>query len=82
MAKPEAKECQLRKKDRFIILASDGVWEFISSQEAVDIVRPCQDPYEACHELIMAAWDIWLTEDVRSDDISVTVAFLDVDEMK
>ena len=24
--------------DRFIVLASDGVWEFISNQEAVDIV--------------------------------------------
>ncbi|CAN0493702.1 unnamed protein product, partial [Scytosiphon promiscuus] len=25
--------------DKFIVLASDGVWEFISSQEAVDIVN-------------------------------------------
>lgn len=26
-------------KDKFIVLASDGVWEFISSQEAIDIVN-------------------------------------------
>ena len=25
--------------DKFVVLASDGVWEFISSQEAVDIVN-------------------------------------------
>lgn len=25
--------------DKFIVLASDGVWEFISSQEAIDIVN-------------------------------------------
>ncbi len=25
--------------DKFIVLASDGVWEFISSQEAIEIVN-------------------------------------------
>ena len=31
---------QLQPSDCFLILASDGVWEFISSAEAVEIVRP------------------------------------------
>ena len=26
--------------DQFIILASDGVWEFISNEEASDIIMP------------------------------------------
>lgn len=29
--------------DKFIVLASDGVWEFISSQEAIDIVNSSLD---------------------------------------
>ena len=65
------------QEDRFIILASDGVWEFISSQEACEIVSECQDPAEAARELIITAWDLWCEEEPRTDDISVIVAFLD-----
>ena len=34
---PEIKETVLGMGCKFLIFASDGVWEFISSQEAVDI---------------------------------------------
>lgn len=27
-------------RDEFLLICSDGVWEFISSQEAVEIVEP------------------------------------------
>ncbi len=39
IAEPEITEYDIAPEDRFIILASDGVWEFLSSQEAVDIVK-------------------------------------------
>lgn len=32
VAEPEIKEFKLSKADKFMILASDGVWEFISSE--------------------------------------------------
>lgn len=40
IAEPEVMTHELREggRDQFLLLASDGVWEFISSQEAVDIV--------------------------------------------
>eukprot|EP00752_Nemacystus_decipiens_P017541 g15720.t1 len=39
VAEPEVTTHAIEGKDKkFIVLASDGVWEFISSQEAVDIV--------------------------------------------
>lgn len=36
---PEIFEFPLSEEDKFIILASDGVWEFISSNECVDIIK-------------------------------------------
>lgn len=76
-AVPEILVHTISPADRFIILASDGVWEFISSQEAVDIVRECQNPWEAAYKLVSTAWEMWLEFDVRTDDITVTVIFID-----
>ena len=32
------------EKDKFIILATDGLWDFLKPQEAVDIVANVPDP--------------------------------------
>jgi hypothetical protein len=39
------------------VLASDGVWEFISSQEAVEIVAGCRDVEEACRAVRAPGWE-------------------------
>jgi serine/threonine protein phosphatase PrpC len=36
---PEIKEWNFTKEDCFMILASDGIWEFIPSEEAVNIIK-------------------------------------------
>jgi len=74
---PEVSVVKITPADAFLILASDGVWEFLTSQEAVDIVARHSSPEHGAAELIKAAWDLWHTEDIRADDISVVVAFLD-----
>ncbi len=54
---PELYDISVGPKDQFIIWASDGVWEFISSQEAVTIVHGCiaHGPQHACDTLIKEA---------------------------
>jgi Protein phosphatase 2C len=32
----------IKEDTAFLILATDGVWEFLTSQTVVDLVRPCQ----------------------------------------
>ena len=67
--------------DRFLILASDGVWEFLSNAEAVRIVCEQYDAgkgaHEACRYLIANAAMLWRrAEDGYRDDITATVIYL------
>eukprot|EP00752_Nemacystus_decipiens_P018531 g16614.t1 len=59
-----------------LILATDGLWEFISDQEAVDIASRCSEPREAVHQLTHEATNRWMKEEQVVDDITVCVAFL------
>lgn len=38
-AAPEITRSQLTEQDRFIVLASDGLWDLLSSQEVVDLIQ-------------------------------------------
>ena len=64
--------------DVFIIVASDGVWEFIDSDEACRIVEPMlKDATEACNKLVREAASRWAYyEGTYRDDITAVVAFL------
>jgi len=81
VATPEIMAYSLTPHDDFMVVASDGLWEFVSSQEVVDITSSCGTPEEAAHKLVETAWDLWLTEDVRADDITVIVVFLESGKM-
>ncbi|KAJ0102220.1 hypothetical protein Patl1_06636 [Pistacia atlantica] len=40
IAEPETKALRIKPDCEFLILASDGLWDKVSNQEAVDLVRP------------------------------------------
>jgi protein phosphatase 2C family protein 2/3 len=70
--------------DLFIIVASDGVWEFIPSEEACDIVNSYDDASKAVQKLVAVAKQRWKEEEGNyRDDITAVVAmlpFLDEDD--
>eukprot|EP00245_Coleochaete_scutata_P005701 TRINITY_DN19459_c0_g1_i1.p1 TRINITY_DN19459_c0_g1~~TRINITY_DN19459_c0_g1_i1.p1 ORF type:complete len:511 (+),score=60.88 TRINITY_DN19459_c0_g1_i1:394-1926(+) len=74
-AEPEICTYNLTSQDRFLILASDGVWEFISSEEAVKIVSDSPTPESGCKKLMMTARSRWLGLDhgCYVDDITAMV---------
>ncbi len=51
--------------DKYIIICSDGVFEFLTSQAVVDIVAKHDDPSEAAHVLVSEAYKLWLQYEVR-----------------
>ena len=75
---PEINEYILTDDDKFMILASDGVWEFITSEEAVEIVDMFIEDgaTAACQELIAAAMSKWefLEGDYRDDITAIVIS--------
>ena len=66
------------KDTKFIVVASDGVWEFLDNQKVADIVMPFykkNDPDGACKALIKESTEWWNQEDIVVDDITVIVVF-------
>lgn len=41
---PEITERTLTDDERAIVIGSDGLWEFISSNEAIRLIQDCKDP--------------------------------------
>jgi len=72
---PEVWKRTLDASDKFMILASDGVWEFISNQEAVDIVAKCKDGEEACKALYDESNKRWRNEEEVVDDITCLIVY-------
>ena len=74
ISEPGISVLDLFPADKFIILASDGVWEFISSQEAVEMIGKFDDLQEGVEALINEAYARWLEEEEGVvDDITATV---------
>lgn len=58
----EILEFELTEDSKYIIMASDGVWEFIDNRKAMNIVFPFytkNDADGACHILTKEATEEW-----------------------
>lgn len=73
--RPDVWTRTLTSNDVFMILASDGVWEFISNEEAVAIVEACTGPQEACRALVDESIRRWQDEEDVIDDITAMVVY-------
>ena len=72
-------EKDITNNTKFIILASDGVWEFLDNKKVKELVTPFylkNDPEGACKALIKESTKWWEDEDVVVDDITVIAIFL------
>jgi serine/threonine protein phosphatase PrpC len=78
---PEMGEMDLNKDDKFIVLASDGIWEFLKNIDVARIIHPFylkKNAEGAAESLVREAFKRWKKEEDVIDDITCIVIFLDV----
>eukprot|EP00604_Paraphysomonas_vestita_P004029 CAMPEP_0174824050 /NCGR_PEP_ID=MMETSP1107-20130205/30127_1 /TAXON_ID=36770 /ORGANISM="Paraphysomonas vestita, Strain GFlagA" /LENGTH=456 /DNA_ID=CAMNT_0016049263 /DNA_START=490 /DNA_END=1857 /DNA_ORIENTATION=+ len=76
-AEPEILVWKLNPKDKFAVIASDGVFEFLTSQSVVDAIAKFPNPLDAAKHVVSEAYRLWLTYDDRTDDISIIILCFD-----
>lgn len=62
--------------DVMVIVASDGLWEYVSNDEAAQLVGACTDAQSAVMRLINLAHERWTRDGPLVDDITVCIALL------
>lgn len=75
---PDVRVLKVQRDWRFLLVCSDGIWEFINSQEAVDIIAqfPSSEVQKAVDSLASEAWKRWMAEEGDIvDDITVVCAW-------
>ncbi|OMJ73910.1 hypothetical protein SteCoe_27292 [Stentor coeruleus] len=76
---PEIVERKLISTDKFIVIASDGLWEFVTPRDAVEIVHNSMilgKSEGACERLMREAVIRWNANSASVDDITIIIIFL------
>ena len=80
ISEPEIKYFDITDDDKFIIIASDGIWEFISSKECVNIIKDfyLKKDLKGCLKyLLNESSKRWIKEEEVIDDITAVIIFFE-----
>ncbi|KAG0504975.1 hypothetical protein M758_N002300 [Ceratodon purpureus] len=79
IAVPEVTYRQVTDQDKFIILATDGIWDVLTNEEAVHIVATAPIRATAARSLVESAVRVWRLKYPTSkvDDCAVVCLYLD-----
>ena len=75
---PLIKEYNLNKDVKYILIASDGIWEFLSNEQIMNIANKyyeMNDPDNLCQNLIGISTELWEKNYRNIDDITLIIIF-------
>ncbi|XP_038991674.1 probable protein phosphatase 2C 35 [Hibiscus syriacus] len=72
-AVPEISIVRLTPSHLFFVVASDGVFQFLSSQTVVNMAAEYKDPRDACAAIAGESYKLWLERENRTDDITIVI---------
>lgn len=68
-AEPELLVKHITADDQFVVVASDGVWEFLTNQSVTDMILKFSDPLEACRAVVAESYRLWLQYEVATPSL-------------
>ena len=78
---PEIKSFEYDGSEKFAIIASDGIWEYMSGEDCLKVIKPFyednKDVEEASYSLVKEAFRKWKRKESVIDDISVILIFFE-----
>ena len=81
ISEPEIFKFNYKGNEKFIIVASDGIWKYIDSEECVNIMKEYyennMDAIGGLNTLVKEAFKRWKNEEEIVDDITVIVVFFE-----
>lgn len=72
---PSVKTFTLTKEDIAVVVASDGVWDFIDKKSAIEVVDSCSNALEASQKLVKAS--LTNQNSKQCDNTTAVVVFLE-----
>jgi len=76
IAQPEFYSKDITDDDKLVVIASDGVFEFLTNQDVIDICMNSSSPADACEQIVSRSYQEWLANEDRADDITAIVISL------
>jgi serine/threonine protein phosphatase PrpC len=55
------------------VIASDGVFEFLTNQKTAEIISKKKDPLKSCIAIAYESYEMWFDHEDRTDDITVII---------
>ena len=78
ISEPGIMEYDLNISTKYIIVCSDGVWDFLNNETVMNIGKQFyleNNAAKFCHELVSRAFKEWKKNEIMVDDITAVVAF-------
>lgn len=72
-ADAEVSECTVSSQLRYVIVASDGVWEFLNDEQVIQIVGSISDLTKAAVSIVVQSYQLWMSTENCCDDTTVVV---------
>lgn len=78
ISEPEVTYRRLTKKDEFVVLATDGVWDVLTNEQVVEIVAAASDKSQVARAVVERAVHTWKSKQAASkvDDCAAVCLFL------
>ena len=77
VAEPEFTVLDLSPQDKYIIIASDGVFEFLTNQMTADMIVTPDNLLNVCRAVVEVSYGLWLQYEYRTDDITIILIAID-----